>query len=65
MDSNSNSPLGAIIVVKLTSPINNAIFVLLQKFHVKLKTCVLQWISSHVNIEGNECAYLLAKEAWN
>ncbi len=43
--------------------ITSEIIVLLERFHSKGKSCVLQWIPAHVNIEGNECADSLAKEA--
>ncbi|GFX80698.1 probable RNA-directed DNA polymerase from transposon BS [Trichonephila clavipes] len=36
---------------------------LLEQLHNKRKSCILQWIPAHVNIEGNECADSLAKEA--
>ncbi|GFT61608.1 RNase H domain-containing protein [Trichonephila clavipes] len=43
------------------------IITLLEQLHSKRKSCILQWIPAHVNIEGNECAdiyiYRLAKEA--
>ncbi|GFV22694.1 RNase H domain-containing protein [Trichonephila clavipes] len=43
------------------------IITLLEQLHSKRKSCILQWIPAHVNIEGNECAdiyiYSLAKEA--
>ncbi|GFS87452.1 RNase H domain-containing protein [Trichonephila clavipes] len=41
------------------------IITLLEQLHNKRKSCILQWIPAHVNIEGNECAdiYSLAKEA--
>ncbi|GFW17927.1 RNase H domain-containing protein [Trichonephila clavipes] len=35
----------------------------LEQLHSKRKSCILQWIPAHVNIEGNECADSLAKEA--
>ncbi|GFW68963.1 probable RNA-directed DNA polymerase from transposon BS [Trichonephila clavipes] len=39
------------------------IVTLLEQLHNKRKSCILQWIPAHVNIEGNECANSLAKEA--
>ncbi|GFU14095.1 RNase H domain-containing protein [Trichonephila clavipes] len=39
------------------------IITLLEQLHNKRKSCTLQWIPAHVNIEGNECADSLAKEA--
>ncbi|GFU98441.1 RNase H domain-containing protein [Trichonephila clavipes] len=39
------------------------IITLLEKLHSKRKSCILQLIPAHVNIEGNECADSLAKEA--
>ncbi|GFV41940.1 RNase H domain-containing protein [Trichonephila clavipes] len=38
---------------------------LLESLHCKGKSCLLQWIPAHVNIEGNECADSLAKEGRN
>ncbi|GFY08261.1 putative DD41D transposase [Trichonephila clavipes] len=32
------------------------IITLLEQLHSKRKSCILQWIPAHVNIEGNECA---------
>ncbi|GFW14586.1 RNase H domain-containing protein [Trichonephila clavipes] len=34
-----------------------------EQLHNKRKSCILQWIPAHVNMEGNECADSLAKEA--
>ncbi|GFU91578.1 RNase H domain-containing protein [Trichonephila clavipes] len=45
--------------------ITSAINVLLESLHCKGKSCLLQWIPAHVNIEGNECADSLAKEGRN
>ncbi|GFW85172.1 RNase H domain-containing protein [Trichonephila clavipes] len=39
------------------------IITLLEQLHSKRKSCILQWIPAHVNIEGNKCADSLAKEA--
>ncbi|GFV26284.1 hypothetical protein TNCV_4586231 [Trichonephila clavipes] len=39
------------------------IITVLEQLHSKRKSCILQWITAHVNIEGNECADSLAKEA--
>ncbi|GFT00988.1 RNase H domain-containing protein [Trichonephila clavipes] len=39
------------------------IITLLEQLHNKRKSCILQWIPAHVNIEGNECADSLVKEA--
>ncbi|GFX87601.1 RNase H domain-containing protein [Trichonephila clavipes] len=39
------------------------IITLLEQLHSKRKSCILQWIPAHVNIEGNECADSLVKEA--
>ncbi|GFW01444.1 RNase H domain-containing protein [Trichonephila clavipes] len=39
------------------------IITLLEQLHNKRKSCILQWIPAHVNIEGNEGADSLAKEA--
>ncbi|GFV42602.1 probable RNA-directed DNA polymerase from transposon BS [Trichonephila clavipes] len=39
------------------------IITLLEQLHNKRKSCILQWIPAHVNIEGNECADSLTKEA--
>ncbi|GFX96551.1 RNase H domain-containing protein [Trichonephila clavipes] len=39
------------------------IITLLEQLHNKRKSYILQWIPAHVNIEGNECADSLAKEA--
>ena len=61
--SDSKSALEAIRngETNITSTINN----LLDRMHCKGKSCVLQWIPAHVDIEGNECADALAKEARN
>ncbi|GFW41397.1 hypothetical protein TNCV_464881 [Trichonephila clavipes] len=32
------------------------IITLLEQLHSKRKSCILQWIPAHVNIEGKECA---------
>nr|XP_042905704.1 uncharacterized protein LOC122270829 [Parasteatoda tepidariorum] len=42
--------------------VTSAINVLLEGLHGNGKSCLLQWIPSHVNIEGNESADSLAKE---
>ncbi|GFU88186.1 hypothetical protein TNCV_845791 [Trichonephila clavipes] len=34
-----------------------------EQLHSKIKSCILQWIPAHVNIQVNECADSLAKEA--
>ncbi|GFT69136.1 RNase H domain-containing protein [Trichonephila clavipes] len=39
------------------------IITLLKQLHSKRKSCIVQWIPAHVNIESNECADSLAKEA--
>ncbi|GFX05718.1 RNase H domain-containing protein [Trichonephila clavipes] len=39
------------------------IITLLEQLHNKRKSCILQWIPAHVNIEGNEGADSLAKKA--
>jgi ribonuclease HI len=45
--------------------VTSAINVLLEELHGNGKSCLLQWIPAHVNIEGNECADSLAKEGRN
>ncbi|GFS63542.1 RNase H domain-containing protein [Trichonephila clavipes] len=45
------------------SNISCDIITLLEQLHSKRKSCILQWIPAHVNIEGNACADSLAKEA--
>ncbi|GFS59386.1 RNase H domain-containing protein [Trichonephila clavipes] len=61
--SDSRATLEAIIKgdTNITSDIN----VLLESLHCRGKSCLLQWIPAHVNIEGNECADSLAKEGRN
>ncbi|GFW41445.1 RNase H domain-containing protein [Trichonephila clavipes] len=61
--SDSRAVLEAII--KGDTNITSAINVLLESLHCKGKSCLLQWILVHVNIEGNECADSLAKEGRN
>ncbi|GFW50817.1 RNase H domain-containing protein [Trichonephila clavipes] len=61
--SDSRAALEAII--KGDTNITSAINVLLESFHCKGKSCLLQWIPAHVNIEGNESADFLAKEGRN
>ncbi|GFX58018.1 hypothetical protein TNCV_4047761 [Trichonephila clavipes] len=39
------------------------IITILEQLHSKRKSCILQCIPAHVNIEGNEFADSLAKEA--
>ncbi|GFT74486.1 RNase H domain-containing protein [Trichonephila clavipes] len=39
------------------------IITLLEQLHNKRESCILQWIPAHVNIQGNECADILTKEA--
>ncbi|GFS78214.1 RNase H domain-containing protein [Trichonephila clavipes] len=51
--------------IKGDTNITSAINVLLESLHCKGKSCLLQWIPAHVNIEGNECADSLAKEGRN
>ncbi|GFV93965.1 RNase H domain-containing protein [Trichonephila clavipes] len=58
--SDSRAALEAII--KEDTNIASAINVLLESLHCRGKSCLLQWIPAHVNIEGNECADSLAKE---
>ncbi|GFV74048.1 hypothetical protein TNCV_2952001 [Trichonephila clavipes] len=36
------------------------IITLLEQLHCKRKSCILQWIPAHVNIEGNECAVIVS-----
>ncbi|GFU98739.1 hypothetical protein TNCV_2664271, partial [Trichonephila clavipes] len=44
--------------------ISHDIITLLEQLHNKRKSCILQWIPAHVNIEGNGVQiYSLAKEA--
>ncbi|GFW81274.1 RNase H domain-containing protein [Trichonephila clavipes] len=45
------------------SNISCDIITLLEQLHSKRKSCILQWIPTHVYIEGNECADSLTKEA--
>ncbi|GFX74446.1 RNase H domain-containing protein [Trichonephila clavipes] len=61
--SNPRAVLEAII--KGDTNITSAINVLLESLHCKGKSCLLQWIPAHVNIEGNEFADSLAKEDRN
>ncbi|GFU73790.1 RNase H domain-containing protein [Trichonephila clavipes] len=61
--SDSRAALEAII--KGDTNITSAINVLLESLHCRGKSCLLQWIPAHVNIEGNECADSLAKEGRN
>ncbi|GFX15352.1 ribonuclease H [Trichonephila clavipes] len=58
--SDSRAALEAIIKgdTNITSDIN----VLLESLHFRGKSCLLQWIPAHVNIEENECADSLAKD---
>ncbi|GFV93548.1 RNase H domain-containing protein [Trichonephila clavipes] len=60
---NTGAALEAII--KGETNITFAINVLLESLHCKGKSCLLQWIPAHVNIEGNECTDSLAKEGRN
>ena len=41
--------------------VTSAINVLLEGLHRNAKSCILQWIPAHVNIERNVCADSLAK----
>ncbi|GFW20500.1 RNase H domain-containing protein [Trichonephila clavipes] len=61
--SDSRAALEAII--KGDTNITSAINVLLESLHCRGKSCLLQWIPAHVNIEGSECADSLAKEGRN
>ncbi|GFT17661.1 RNase H domain-containing protein [Trichonephila clavipes] len=38
------------------------IITLLEQLHSKRKSCILQWIPAHVNIEGNECADIASRQ---
>ncbi|GFX59967.1 RNase H domain-containing protein [Trichonephila clavipes] len=61
----SDSRVALEAIIKGDTNITSAINVLLESLHCKGKSCLLQWISAHVNIEGNECADSLAKEGRN
>ncbi|GFT40101.1 RNase H domain-containing protein [Trichonephila clavipes] len=52
-------------IIKGDTNITSAINVLLESLHCRGKSCLLQGIPAHVNIEGNECADSLAKEGRN
>ncbi|GFU50534.1 RNase H domain-containing protein [Trichonephila clavipes] len=52
-------------IIKGDTNITSDINVLLESLHCRGKSCLLQWIPAHVNIEGNECADSLAKEGRN
>ncbi|GFV68563.1 putative RNA-directed DNA polymerase from transposon X-element [Trichonephila clavipes] len=61
----SDSRVALEAIIKGDTNITSAINVLLESLHCKGKSCLLQWIPAHVNIEGNECADSLAKEGRN
>ncbi|GFX52496.1 RNase H domain-containing protein [Trichonephila clavipes] len=61
----SDSRVALEAIIKGDTNITFAINVLLEILHCKGKSCLLQWIPGHINIEGNECADSLAKEGRN
>ncbi|GFT10610.1 RNase H domain-containing protein [Trichonephila clavipes] len=58
----SDSRAASEAIIKGDTNITSDINVLLEGLHCRGKSCLLQWILAHVNIEGNECA---AKEGRN
>ena len=58
--SDSKGALEAIKSDKIN--VTCAINVLLEVLQGNEKSCILQWVAAHVNIEGNECADCFAKE---
>ncbi|GFX78672.1 RNase H domain-containing protein [Trichonephila clavipes] len=61
----SDSRAAVEAIIKGDANITSDINVPLESLHFRAKSCLLQWIPAHVNIEGNECADSLAKEGRN
>ncbi|CAL1278784.1 unnamed protein product, partial [Larinioides sclopetarius] len=59
--SDSRSALQAIL--RGNSQLTQDIILLLRKITTAQRTCILQWIPAHVDMDGNERADILAKEA--